>query len=1344
MVNRRYLFGPVSDAHAEQLLGASLRAGQCLAFDTAGSFPIDFDEPWEAVAARLPAEWSPDFIALYLPYRRIPCCLWTAPIPIVALAADWNLQWHYYRRVGRHCELVLTDAQGVETFQREGIAHAHHAVLFGLEQSWLEMTDPSSQRDIDILFIGNFHPAIQAERLPWLARVAALSERWNVVIRTQVQGADYQQLMRRSRVVFNRSIRSEANKRTFETAAAGALLFQEADNLEIRDFFRDGHDCVLYTADNLEPLLHHYLENEDARQHLARAAQECCRNYSFENLWRRHLAEIDAIWPEIVTRRANRTATTLDCSTRIWQAAGATDAFDQQLLNDAQCASEGPDCLADVENLAGVARVLSQSDGGAVKESLLDEFRKAVAKQPAHLLARLNLAIGHALLGQRQAAITEARAALAFIAENPGRLDLDCGGALMPNGFDQLRVEWEKAAFVRAGNPKGEQCAKATLIQWRLHALLAELTGSLSHHYEAVLQRPDLARSRCALAEVLMRQGHAAEAIPHWQDALSSNPFDYHSAQRLFETLAEYPVRQRRLAFERRLLRNAAPNLIPGQDWYLKTPPPGEELASIIVLCCNELDYTKLCLESVLRHTRVPYELILVDNGSTDETPQYLESLLARAGPQRVKIIRNAANVGFARGCNQALEKARGSYLVFLNNDTIVTPAWLENLVAWSFHDWPHVGMVGPLTNYAAAPQQIPAGYTDLKDLDEFALRRGRDYSHKALRHDRLIGFCLLLRRDVFKAIGGFDERYGLGFFEDDDLSVRVRRAGYSLLIALNVYIHHFGSRTIAHLGIDCEQKLRDNLEIFKQKWGEAYAAPYRLPSEQLTAAIPRTQDDTPSVQLERADSLPDPAPAHIIGVSADTHHSRVSLTMIVKNEEHHLPACLATVADLVDEIIVVDTGSTDSTVAIAESSGAKVFHFPWVDNFAAARNEALRHATGDWIFWMDADDRLDVENGDKLRALIAQLPRGDVVGFNMKVSCLPGPESETATVVDHIRLFPNHPQIRWKYRVHEQILVAIRKLGGTVQWSDIVIKHVGYQDAEVHRRKGERNLRLLRLDYENDPNDPYTLFNLGNMMHELGEYQEAIALLTRSLQKSLPGDSIVRKLYSLIVQCHKDLGQHEIALATCREGRNHYPNDVELLFVESNVLHKLGDRPGAIACLQKLQHTYEDRHFASVDSGLHGRKTNHNLAVLFAEEGRPDDAEEHWRLALSTAPKFLPAWLGLADLYLKRKQFTAVETVVEQLQQLPHGRLDALILKGQLHLAGNEFSAARTFLERAVQQAPQSVFARLVLSRLFLQEGRDWEAAEQALRDVLALDPHHAEARNNLAVLLNQNRPNP
>jgi glycosyltransferase involved in cell wall biosynthesis len=191
----------------------------------------------------------------------------------------------------------------------------------------------------------------------------------------------------------------------------------------------------------------------------------------------------------------------------------------------------------------------------------------------------------------------------------------------------------------------------------------------------------------------------------------------------------------------------------------------------------------------------------------------------------------------------------------------------------------------------------------------------------------------------------------------------------------------------------------------------------------------------------------------------------KVSLCVIVKNEAGNLRDCLGPVAGLVDDIVVVDTGSTDGTPEIAWQLGARVFAFPWVDSFAAARNESLRHARGEWVLWLDADDRVDEANRGRLRVLIDNLPNENV-GFVMKCLCLPDPKTGRSTAVDHVRLFRRHPGLRWRYRVHEQILPGLRGLGGKVRWSDVVVHHTGYQDSALRQTKLERDFRLLGLEH--------------------------------------------------------------------------------------------------------------------------------------------------------------------------------------------------------------------------------------------------------------------------------------
>ncbi len=297
---------------------------------------------------------------------------------------------------------------------------------------------------------------------------------------------------------------------------------------------------------------------------------------------------------------------------------------------------------------------------------------------------------------------------------------------------------------------------------------------------------------------------------------------------------------------------------------------------------------------------------------------------------------------------------------------------------------------------------------------------------------------------------------------------------------------------------------------------------------------------------------------------------TRLSLTMIVKNEAATLAHCLNSVRDLVDEIIVVDTGSHDNTKDIAFQRGARVFDLPWPDSFAAARNEAIRHATGQWLLWLDADEHLDDNNRDQLRALLANL-KDDNTAYVMKCLCLPDRASTSGAVVDHVRLFRNHPDIRWQYRVHEQILPSLHGAGHAVRFSGITITHTGYQNPALRQQKLQRNLRLLHLDLAECPNDAFTLFNLGWAYADLDRCGEAIPLLQRSLQHSHLADSITPKLYALLTLCHRRLGQHAEAWTVCHAGHVRCPDDPELLFLKGQLCHQRGDRAGARVLLDAV-----------------------------------------------------------------------------------------------------------------------------------------------------------------------------
>jgi len=240
-------------------------------------------------------------------------------------------------------------------------------------------------------------------------------------------------------------------------------------------------------------------------------------------------------------------------------------------------------------------------------------------------------------------------------------------------------------------------------------------------------------------------------------------------------------------------------------------------LTSIIILTLNQLEHTEKCFESIKKYTEEPYEIIVVDNGSSDGTVEYLESFAAKN--DRVKVIVNNTNRGFAAGNNQGISIASGEYILLLNNDTILTEGWLKGLIK-VFEKNPDTGIVGPVSNCVSGPQFIKeASYGSDEEMQKFALKWSEEHRDETMTYIRVVGFCLMTRREVIEKIGGLDESYGSGNFEDDDFCIRAAQAGYNARIVRDVFIHHTGSQTFKGQKINYKKSMLRNWEIFKKKW---------------------------------------------------------------------------------------------------------------------------------------------------------------------------------------------------------------------------------------------------------------------------------------------------------------------------------------------------------------------------------------------------------------------------------------------------------------------------------------------------------------------------------------------
>jgi GT2 family glycosyltransferase len=234
---------------------------------------------------------------------------------------------------------------------------------------------------------------------------------------------------------------------------------------------------------------------------------------------------------------------------------------------------------------------------------------------------------------------------------------------------------------------------------------------------------------------------------------------------------------------------------------------------AIVIPTCNGLQYTKLCLESVRRCTFHPYEIIVVDNSSSDGTVEFLR------GQSDVKLIINSENRGYPTACNQGIRASSAPYILLMNNDVVVTEGWLNRMFQAYFAD-AEVGLVGPRTNDCAGFQKMSAPhYETQSELEEFAQRMKRGAVRQFRQVDNLSGFCLLIDRKVVKKIGMLDERFGIGNYEDQDFCRRAERAGFKLFIANEVYVHHYGSRAFIENKFEYHKILEENRRKFEQKW---------------------------------------------------------------------------------------------------------------------------------------------------------------------------------------------------------------------------------------------------------------------------------------------------------------------------------------------------------------------------------------------------------------------------------------------------------------------------------------------------------------------------------------------
>lgn len=739
---------------------------------------------------------------------------------------------------------------------------------------------------------------------------------------------------------------------------------------------------------------------------------------------------------------------------------------------------------------------------------------------------------------------------------------------------------------------------------------------------------------------------------------------------------------------------------------------------SIVIPTHNNYEYLSQCINGILSASPGDEtEIIVVDNGSTDETAAYL-AFVKESNPT-LKIVTNNHNTGFCTATNQGMEVASGDYIIWMNDDAIPSPYWLEKMErnltdTHTFH--PNIGITGPMSNYAAGLQQVEGLPPDTPVTDCTNVVQSIEGNYPLSFYqlaNKLSGFCMMMKREVYDTIGGIDERYSPGGFCDNDFCLRAIESGYGCLVSPNVFVYHYGSITLnreypasnygVHNWAKFISKYRDvkekkiimiqgvkiddefNLEIFKKcakrnlelvdgvvllsdrsehftyedakeifgdkllKWfqkkktdgcdgiadrhviieaakldgydwvvymdhDEAFGPnatpeklqrmmnPYnpalngykflintywrhsglvRVDKGWGTMFLPRmwknnkfpttlrprlvegdkgfhagnrplsiaehgfssstiTIDHYGYIDYERTlekkkfyeteDNIPDKFKKDIVGPEGYDHLANerdlqliptdkytLALNMMVKNEENPLGNIFLSLADLVDEIVLIDTGSDDATKERMDEIGFKYLEKPFNDDFSEIRNMAIDNTTSDYCWHVDADEQFQGDFLSVLPIALNNIPDVVLVEFvNAHKGNIP------AAITKQPRIFKRSLGIKYNARVHETIEQSLD------EHTNLHAVDMGLTSINTGFIKPDDEIdaklmfygRLLEMEISESPNNPKAHLELAAHYRNIGKIDEAMDLLSEALR--IKHDYLAARRELVILHLHK------------------------------------------------------------------------------------------------------------------------------------------------------------------------------------------------------------------------------
>lgn len=425
-----------------------------------------------------------------------------------------------------------------------------------------------------------------------------------------------------------------------------------------------------------------------------------------------------------------------------------------------------------------------------------------------------------------------------------------------------------------------------------------------------------------------------------------------------------------------------------------------------------------------------------------------------------------------------------------------------------------------------------------------------------------------------------------------------------------------------------------------------------------------------------------------------------ISLCMITKNEEDVLSQCLESIKTLVGEILIVDTGSTDRTIDIAETFGAKIYQHPWEDDFSKHRNQSISYASGDWILIMDADEVIAKRDLDRIRKIIETVC-ADGFFFTLRnyeraanmanVALNPGDYEEGEDFpgfigCDLIRLFRNDPAIYFTGQVHETVTQSIIQSNRITFNTGIPIHHYGKVRSDRIRGKQDSYLALGLKRLEQHPNDPMAYKGLSDQLLELEMVQDALDVACRGL-----------RIFPEMVDLHFNRG-----LALDRQG---IPEEAQKEYLW--VLAKQPDHLGACHNLGQIwfrKHQWVntiDILNRGIEKGISHPAVFFLLGRAFAATGDNRKALVNFERVRELQPNYPEVRCHIAVIFLNNNQHDRALKALEREIEIEGNLVAAYTLLGKMSLAWEDRESARNFFEKIITLEPDNPTARDCLQRM-------------------------------------------